>query len=72
MPDIFKALASITAWGLFIFSWIIGFSTAIMGIINGVLYGEETVPMVFPAFFAVAIFCALSSVVVMVLRKKME
>ncbi len=42
MPDIFKALASITGWSLFIFSWIIGLSTAIMGIVNGILYGDET------------------------------
>jgi uncharacterized membrane protein len=72
MPDIFKALASITAWCLLIISWIIGLSTFIMGIVNGKLYGDEPVPMVFPAFFAVSIACAVSAVVVMILRKKME
>ncbi len=72
MPDIFKALASITAWGLFIIAWIMGLSTFIMGIANGILYGDETVPIVYPAFFAVSIFCMVSAVVVMILRKKME
>jgi uncharacterized membrane protein len=72
MPDIFKALASITAWGLFIISWVIGLSTAIMGIVNGKLYGDEPAPMIFPVFFAVSIFCAVSAVVVMILRKKMD
>lgn len=72
MPDIFKALSSIAAWSLFIIAWAIGMSTFIMGLVNGVLYGEDTVPMVFPAFFAVSILCMVSSVVVMILRKKME
>jgi hypothetical protein len=72
MPQIFKALASVSAWALFIFSWIIGMSAAIMGTVNGVLYGDEEVPMVFPAFFAVSIVCMVSAVVVMILRKKMD
>ena len=72
MPDIFKALASIAAWALFIIAWVIGLSTFAMGIVNGVLYGDEPVPMVFPVFFAVSIACLLSSVIVMILRKKME
>jgi hypothetical protein len=72
MPDIFKALASVSAWGLFIIAWIMGMSTFIMGLVNGILYGEDPVPMVFPAFFGVSILCMVAAVVVMVLRKKME
>jgi hypothetical protein len=72
MPQIFKALASVSAWALFIISWIIGMSTFIMGLVNGMLYGSEPVPMVFPAFFAVSIVCMVSAVVVMILRKKMD
>jgi hypothetical protein len=72
MPSYFKALATITAWGLWIISWVIGISTAVMGIVSGELYGGEGLDMSFPAMFAVSIFCAVSAVVVMILRKKME
>lgn len=72
MPDIFKALATLSAWGLWIISWIIGISTAVMGIVSGHLYGDEEPGMIYPAMFAVSIFCAVSAVVVMVLRKKIE
>ena len=72
MPPIFKSLASIMAWGLWIIAWVMGMSTFIMGIVNGTLYGDEPAPMVFPVFFAVSIACGVSAVVVMLLRKKMD
>ena len=74
MPQIFKALASITAWILFIIAWVIGISTVIGGIRGEHLYSGtgDAPPMVYPAFFAVALAFAVGSVVVMILRKKME
>jgi len=72
MPPIFKALATITAWILFICGLVMGFSTFIMGVVNGDLFGSEVVPMGYPASFAVAGFYAIAAVVIMVLRKKME
>jgi len=73
MPNIFKALATTTAWILWICAIITGFSTATMGIISGSLFTPgKPPPMVYPAFFAVAIFYGISAVVVMLLRKKME
>jgi hypothetical protein len=72
MPPIFKALATITAWGLFIFGWVMGLSTFISGTISGDLYGTEELSMTYPASFAVAGFYAVVAVVIMVLRKKME
>ena len=73
MPDIFKALATITAWTLFIIGWVAGLSTFIGGIIGGGLYGgTEPPPMIFPAMFAVTLASFVLAVVVMVLRKKME
>jgi hypothetical protein len=72
MPPIFKALASIMAWGLWIIAWVMGISTFAMGMVNGVLFGSEPVPMVFPAFFACSLAMGVGAVVVMVLRKKME
>ena len=72
MPPIFKALASITAWVLFICGMVMGFSAFIMGSITGDLYGTAELSMAYPATFAVAGFYALAAVVIMILRKKME
>ena len=74
MPDIFKALASILAWILWISSLVTGFSTLIMGIVRGELYSVAPgqMPMTYPAMFAVSGFFAIVAVVIMILRKKME
>ena len=72
MPQIFKALVSITAWAMWIISWLIGLSTFVMGLITGALYGSEPTPMIFPVFFALALAYAFLAVVVMRLRQKME
>jgi vacuolar-type H+-ATPase subunit I/STV1 len=72
MPSIFKALATIMAWILWICGLVMGFSTFIMGIVNGDLYGSEAVPMVYPVGFAVALAYGIGAAVVMLLRKKME
>ncbi len=72
MPQIFKALASIMAWILWISGLIMGLSTFIMGIISGSFYGSEPTPMVFPVSFAVALAYGIGAVVVMRLRQKME
>jgi len=72
MPPIFKALASITAWTLFILAWVMGLSVFLVGIITGRLYGAEPPPLVMPVSFAVALAYAVSAVVVMRLRQKME
>ncbi len=72
MPDKFKALASVGAWVLFIFAWIIGISTFIQGIIIGELYGSEPPSMEIWAGSAVALGFAVGSVVVMRLRQKMD
>jgi len=73
MPEIFKALATITAWILWICGLVMGFSTLIVGTIAGDLFDPSAVtPMVYPANFAVAGFYAILAVVIMILRKKME
>jgi hypothetical protein len=71
MPDIFKALATITAWALFIVSWITGFSTILAAIMSRGLYGSEAPSMVFPVLLLVALAQAVAAVGVMILRKKM-
>jgi len=72
MPPIFKALASITAWAMFILAWVIGLSTLVSGIVTGRLGGPEPPPMVMGVFFALSIAYAIGAVVVMRLRQKME
>ena len=71
MPPIFKALATITAWVLFISGLINALSTFLMGIITGNLYGGEP-PIHLPIFFLVAVAQLVLAVVVMRLRQKME
>jgi vacuolar-type H+-ATPase subunit I/STV1 len=73
MPPIFKALATIMAWIMWICALVCGFSTAIMGIVTGDLFSTTAPPsMIYPAFFAVAGFDAILAVVIMLIRKKME
>ena len=73
MPPIFKALASINAWVLFIVSWIAllrGYVTLL-----GSYAGVDVMPSGAPSTEFVMTFGFIGlvlSVVVMVLRKKME
>jgi len=71
MPPIFKALASITAWAMFIIFWVMGLSTFVMGLITGQLYGGQPTIQLLVAF-AVSLASGVGAVVVMILRKKME
>ncbi|MFQ6122426.1 MAG: hypothetical protein ACE5LA_05130 [Dehalococcoidales bacterium] len=72
MPQIFKALASITAWVLWICGMIMGFSVFIHGLRIGVIYGPKPAPMEVMVGFTVALAYGIGAVVVMILRKKME
>ncbi len=71
MPDIFKALATITAWAMFLIFWVMGLSTFVMGLITGTLYSGQP-PMQMVVSFAVTLGFGVGAVVVMILRKKME
>ena len=72
MPPAFKSLATIMAWVLWLVALVIGFSAFITGAIHGDLFGSETTPTSYALFWAVAGFYGIASVVVMILRKKME
>jgi hypothetical protein len=72
MPPIFKALATVMAWVLWIVALVTGFSTFAMGMVNGVFYGSEPVPMSILVSFAVALAYGIGAVVVMLIRKKLE
>ncbi len=73
MPQIFKALATIMVWILWISGLVTGFSTLIMGIIAGDLYNPaKPPPMSYPALFAVAGAYAILALVAMKIRKGLE
>ena len=73
MPDIFKALATTTAWLLWVCALIMGFSTLIVGTIAGDLFNAaKPVPMAYPATFAVAGVYAIVALVAMKIRKGLE
>lgn len=72
MPQIFKALATIMAWTLWISSWLTAFFALFVGITAGAFSGSEPPPMVMPVFILVALAQAVSAVVIMRLRQKME
>ena len=71
MPQIFKALATITAWALFIAGWL-SFAFWVMVVISRAASPaaeESYIPM---AQFALGVVCLALSVVVMKLRQTLE
>ena len=74
MPSVFKALASISVWFLFVLGWIVVLTALVMGIISGELFVPAAGPPPIQTFIAVALAIAsiTLSVVVMKLRKTLE
>jgi len=73
MPGVFKPLATIMAWVLWVAGMVMGFSTLIIGTIDGDLFNPaQPTPMAYPATFAVALAYGVGAVIVMRLRQKME
>ena len=72
MPQISKALATITAWILWVAGLVCGFSVFIKGIILGDLCGAEAAPMSYWPGFAVALAYGVGAVAVMKARKTLE
>lgn len=72
MPEIFKALATIGVWTLWISAWIIGIGTLVMGIVRGTLFGPEHPPVTAWIAFAVALSYMFLSIVAMKFRKMLE
>ncbi len=68
MPSIFKALSTITAWVLFIF----GLLRLLIGLVMAVTTGPRSPELAVYLDFTVAIAAMTLSVVVMLLRKKLE
>ncbi len=73
MPQIFKALASITAWILFIGGLILLVSNLLMNALSGVLYVVGvTPPLEFFIGMGLATLTLISAVVAMKLRHSLE
>ena len=72
MPQIFKALASIMVWTMWIVAWVIGLSTLIMGIVRGDLFGQQPPVMSYWAGFTVSLAYGILALVAMKIRKALE
>lgn len=72
MPQIFKALASITAWGLFVLGWVQIVINLIMGTITREYFTLKVPSWEMGLFAGLGIATLVLSVVVMRLRQKME
>ena len=73
MPQIFKALATITAWTLFVLGWLVLLiGVLIMPAIEGVIFAGTAPPVIFWIGFAAAIGTLTLSVVLMKLRQMLE
>jgi len=72
MPPIFKALASIAAWTLFIGAWLILLATSIAMGIRGDLFSSEALGLKDAVAFALSMAGIVLSVVVMKLRHMLE
>lgn len=72
MPQIFKALASIMVWTMWIVALVIGLSTFITGLSRGDLYGAQPPVMSYWAGFAIALAYGILALVAMKIRKALE
>jgi len=72
MSPIFKTLASIGVWTLWISAWITGLGTLAMGLQRGTLFGAETPPMQAWIGVAVGLFTMFLAIVAIKLRKMIE
>ena len=73
MPQIFKALATVGVWGLYVAGWLAGVLNFIFGgIMKGYAFGTEPVPMVHSVTYLVSIGFAFAAGFMMIVRKKLE
>ena len=73
MPQIFKALATVGIWGLYVGSWLSALLAFIFGgIIKGYAFGAEPVAMTYFASYVVSVGFAFAAGFMMIVRKKLE
>jgi hypothetical protein len=73
MPQIFRALVTVSAWLMFIFAWIFSvFALIIGGFVSGELTGTAPPSMNFLVALALSIGFAFAGGFLMLVRKKLE
>ncbi len=73
MPQIFKALVTVSAWALFIVSWLTGVWNFIGGgIVSGAAFSNEPMSMSYWAGMAISIGFAFAGGFLLIVRKKLE
>jgi hypothetical protein len=72
MPQIFKALATVTVWGVFVGAWLSAVITLIIGCVKGYIFGTAQPPMTYFASYVIAIGFAFAGGFLMIVRKKLE
>ncbi len=73
MPQIFKALVTVTIWLMFIAAWLAILMPLILGgIVGGGFFGTEPPPMNVFASLAVSIGFAFAGGFLVLVRKKLE
>jgi hypothetical protein len=73
MPQIFKALVTVTIWLMFIFTWVFSvFALIIGGFVSGELTGTAPPSMNFLVALALSIGFAFAGGFLILVRKKLE
>ena len=73
MPQIFKALVTVTIWLMFIFAWIFSvFAVIIGGFVSGEFFGAAPPSMNFFAALAVSVGFAFAGGFLVLVRKRLE
>jgi len=73
MPQIFKSMATVGVWGLYIGSWLSALLNFIFGgLVAGAAYSTEPVSMSYFAGYAISIGFAFAGGFMMLVRKKLE
>ena len=73
MPQIFKGMATVAVWGLYVGAWLSALLSFIFGgIIEGYAFGAAQPPMTYFASYAICIGFAFAGGFMMLVRKKLE
>ena len=73
MPQIFKALATVGVWGLYVAGWLAGVLNFIFGgIMKGYLTDAAKAPIGYWLAYMIALGSGLGSGAMMLVRKKLE
>jgi hypothetical protein len=73
MPQIFKGMATVAVWGLYVGAWLSAVLNFIFGgIVKGYAFGAATPPMSYYTAYAICIGFAIAGGFMMLVRQKLE